>query len=450
VNDLAVAAALTHGILVAVLLLLAERREVRLRSLECAGIVSIASFAILPIYLHTAELDALLALGDWNWIFRLPLESFDYALSPILASLGFTFLWLGYHASRWLPAPQIVITTKQTVAFAVLLAIGGSLCLAVYAASLGGLVFILENAAALRRTDPIAVTPFAFLKHVIQVLLIAAMLFWGVLQTERARSYRTMLACAFGVTLVLSLIVLFHRASRLDLLTFIAVFPLAQWVRHRRIPRWALFGGLSLSLLIIVFGKPIFGSGVDDRAIERRMEAVDGTSAVMAHVAVEFIFPYATLSNALSTVPDYRPYRYFSDVLVAVANFLPGRLLRIADGESASAENSRYFRSIGTVPVDIYSFGFVNFGAVGTALASFLFGAFLRTVDRILSPVKQPVLAPVYTASAIFLGQRVAYADPAFMLTQSVHFVALLALAACTAVLIRAQKSTPSTIGGLQ
>ena len=130
-------------------------------------------------------------------------------------------------------------------------------------------------------------------------------------------------------------------------------------------------------------------------------------------VLLEFSFPFITASNAVATVPVVTPYRWFSDIGIAFLYLVPQRITGVTPPATVFMVNSAVLNGEG-VRVDVTSLGYYSAGAPGVAIATFVFGAFLYAVDRVVRRYmgRESPLFVLGVSVVFYVGFSLMYGDP--------------------------------------
>jgi hypothetical protein len=369
--------------------------------------------------------------SPWRWVLhRSPVDGLAPYASAI-ALLCYGCLLAGFSGvARRAPAaaplffPADRVTQRLT---AVILGVIGGLALIGYTITIGGVVPLIFNALAFRSSDPPVVSSWAFLRSLMPLVLGSSFVFYALRRVSTGRM-RVAMAAGLGLTVGLSLVVLFHQAGRLSLLFYILVFPLAASLMAGRLRWHVVVAGAGIILPIVILGKQFFSASGVSGAGDRLARLGENIASVGNSLMLEFSFPYLTLTNAIGDVPARMPFRWFVDVFLGFLYLVPQRLLGIRHPPTVSMLNSRIFESDGTVPVDLVSFGYMSLWLPGVILVGTLFGYCLARAETLMPASQEPVNAVLRAAWMLFLARTVMYGDPQLVI-QACFFLLVTSIA---------------------
>lgn len=410
VSLLAICLALALGVLIVATEVLRRQPPVGVDARRVTAVLYFICFVIVPLWLQVVDL-RFTRDSAWRWVLqRSPVEGLaPYACA--IALLCYCFMLVGFHLGR--PrGPGLDLfppdrAAQRSAAFGLLVI--GAVALVGYTSTIGGIVPLIFNALAFRSSEPPVVSSWAFLRSIMPLVLGASFIYYGLRRTLTGPARRAATA-GLTVSVLLSLVVLFHQAGRLSLLLYVLVFPLAASIIANRL-RWQVVAlGAAIVLPLAVLGKSFFsvGSGSADR-LARLGEDILG---VGNRLLLEFSFPMITLSNAVADVPQHLPFRFFADFPLAFLYLVPQRLLGIRHPETISMLNTHLFDSTGTVPVDVVSFGYMSLWLPGVMVVGVLYGFVVARSERWVPSTREPVGAVMRAAWMLFLARTVMYGDP--------------------------------------
>lgn len=383
-------------------------------ALRAATAVYLVCFAVMPAILTVLDWRGFES-SAWNWIFARPFRDPAFAEASMLALAGYLVMVAGHGCTRSAARPLAGITPvseERLWLVGVGLGMVGLGALVVYTASIGGVRPLLLDAAAFRGSAPPVESPLAFLRNVAPLVLGGSVAFYAL--RERVIGWRARLATAgFGLCLLLGGVVLFHQAGRAILAGFLVTYPLISVMRRGRV-------GVSLAVVVLgaggvlfLVGKSLFQALRDPAVLARRAAyLIDQPLVSGGEMLLEFAFPVVGLANAVATVPQVEPFRWFVDLPLAVAYLAPKRLFGLDLPPTVSMVNSEQFSSFGAVPADLLSFGYYSAGPIGAMVVALAFGVLLGGIERWLPPTADPVRAALRGFWVILLAQRVMYGDP--------------------------------------
>ncbi|EIW00665.1 LOW QUALITY PROTEIN: hypothetical protein ThesiDRAFT1_1781 [Thermoanaerobacter siderophilus SR4] len=269
-------------------------------------------------------------------------------------------------------------------------------------------------------------TSFTFLTFSLIVTFSSYVLLGLSLNKFSSFKKRFLYFLGFGISGILSLLVLILKAGRLHLINYLLVVFLTLYsTLEKRIFR-ILFLVLSLgvSLSIILYGKYWFG-------IRFGKPVYNSLQDIFSNFFAEFSFPYLSLINILCNVPIKTSYRYFLDFPLGILRIPLGLISKILDINidfplTLSQENTLIILGTekGGIPVDILGAGYFSANIFGVVFIMFCLGMLLALFERIFSNVSNPVLRSLKIAWILYFSTMVVlYADPAILLWDGVYLI---------------------------
>jgi oligosaccharide repeat unit polymerase len=291
---------------------------------------------------------------------------------------------------------------KQYIILGSLISIFGLFCTALYTYSLGGISNVLESGTLYRSTAD-GGSSFAFVRNLALFTLTGSFIFFGFIISEKNKKYKFVFITIFILLFMTSLYLLFNRAGRLGLVSYLMMFPAGLAVFKNKIHlRTLLFGSL-FAIFFILQGKRIFNYFVlSDFELKEK-------SNVFQSVIAEFAFPYINISKAVNIPFVHELPRYFIDLPIGLINLLPNRLLGIESFKTITQYNSEYHN--GQIPVDIITLGYFSFGLAGIMIICVVFGYLIRRFEYFFSGNMNIIIVMFYVQWIEFLSFRVMYAD---------------------------------------
>ncbi len=391
--------------------------------LRATSVVYFISFVFVPVYLQLANLDIFRGTF-WDWMFKTNFNDSAFVYASLLSLIGYLCILAGYTVARAFVKnaqkavlPELLsLTGTGYLLTAGTLLLGISLVsLVVYVQSIGGVGNFFALAMVLRLDNPLFVSKLAFLKNVIPLALGSSFIFFALCSTPASgRVTRRLAAVLFVAAFLTSLATLFHQAGRLNLFTYLLTFPAARMVYRNRInKRYVVLGGL-VFVFLVLFGKELFNYLVHPEAFFLQLRHVlNDASYTLNSLFVEYIFPTLDVANVIQEVPAHAPFRWFSDLPLALLYLLPQRVIGFEPPPDVSQINTFLFNpSSGGIPVDIVSFGYFSAGVVGILLTTFFFGVLLVLFERLLPMDERFLIVMFRVAWMLFVSYRVMYAQP--------------------------------------
>ncbi|PZD95518.1 hypothetical protein DNH61_13380 [Paenibacillus sambharensis] len=438
--------AIPVALLLGGLIILVELKRKKQRGpvdfLTLVNAIYFMSFAVSPIFLMTYDVET---MSKWTWLTKEPRDSAVYFYAALIALFAYVGVLLGYgwaqklpiknrdHIPFGRPALSFAISDKQLLICGLIIGAIGTASFGIYTMTIGGPSKLFELAIVLRGGGNIFESKWMFLKNVSPFMLVASYFFYALMKQSSRPDIKRLAAVLFAVMFALSMALLFHKAGRMGLLSYLITFPIANMLFTGKIKlRTVVFGGLFF-VFITLFGKQVFNYFMYPDGLTQRMGTVsEDTGGVFAMILAEFGFPFATLVNVMTSYPAAEPFRWFQDVAVGWMYILPDRLVGdiIELPATVSQVNTEQFGASGTVPVDLLSFGYLSMGLAGVAIAALVFGIMLAFMDRLFKDTSRMACIIFRVAWMNFFAFRVMYSDP------EMFFAASFSLAAGTVMLL--------------
>ncbi|MYL46672.1 hypothetical protein GLV94_13560 [Virgibacillus halodenitrificans] len=146
--------------------------------------------------------------------------------------------------------------------------------------------------------------------------------------------------------------------------------------------------------------------------------------AIFMYSVGEFSFSFYSLANAVENSFFNGIPRLFFDFILGILNLLSSAFLPFNVPQTATQPNTESFLNMSGIPVDIISL--VRVGVAGIILITFLFGALISILEKILAN-KNNLMVVFYVQFIFFVSLRGTYAGPTNVLKNNVClFVAFL------------------------
>ncbi|MFC1673837.1 hypothetical protein ACFL12_06780 [Pseudomonadota bacterium] len=246
--------------------------------------------------------------------------------------------------------------------------------------------------------------------QIIVLLGVPAVMFLSASAARAQGPVRWALAVGMGLVWLAVLARVYHASGRMEFAAFIVLFPLAALLSLRSI-KVAMIGLVP----VLLFGLFI---GVADNAFF----STPGASAGLMGEALffksgqsilfmlnEFSFPYVISAHTAHVVPELVAYRHFIDLPLAALYMLPS----IGGADTWPPMISHiHLEMLPYMPIDLVSFGYYSWGAVGVALVFLVFGSALAVFDLWLVPGAGWLAQCLRAGWMMYLPLRIMYADP--------------------------------------
>lgn len=332
------------------------------------------------------------------------------------ASTAGAYFSLGRIAPRLPSLPEASLPRHLLMAAGLAAAALGLVALAGYARSIGGWENLARMAIAFRSGSAIAT--LGFLSYVAFFVFPASLLLWGAAirfegQAKRGLQVAAVLLWTLGLMLML------HRAGRLDTLCYLAVVPvaayLAGWLRGWKL-HLTLATAAAGGFAVAAFGYAAFS--LDLNWLNTVVQQVHQHAPVFAvNVVMEFAFPYVVLAHMLDAVPDQFPFRYFADLPLALQYLAPNMGSADALPPTANMLTVRMFANASplgnfSMPIDLLSFGHFSLGPIGVVVTAAAFGLLMRLADSAFDPQHGTLSCLMRAVWMTWLPFRLIYGDP--------------------------------------
>lgn len=246
---------------------------------------------------------------------------------------------------------------------------------AVYVVGAGGIFRVLgaDYVWAMRVGSP-PPNPVSFLQPLNGMALFVSAAFVGALAAGE-RSSAVVLGA--GTSIALSAVVLATWGGRAPMVTYVLLLALTA-ISARPIPQ--------RKMLLVVCA--ILWTGLAGLIALTLMRGTGG-DGIAALLASEFSYPFVSLSAWMDAGSGFR---YFKDIVLAPVYVLPSSVWRrfvdaadIANTIMVVGSQKGENGNTSNIPVDLVTLGYMQAGAVGVAIVSAFFGAFLRALDWMIS-----------------------------------------------------------------
>ncbi|MYL56090.1 oligosaccharide repeat unit polymerase [Virgibacillus halodenitrificans] len=376
------------------------------------------SFVITPFSIYFLKID----FPAWTYLVDVNNTSPFIALLYVI--IGYMALLVGVKFTKRcrfvksLPN-EFYIDSSSMEKFAHIIGILGVIFLAIFMYSVGGLnEFLSTN--TLYRSGEIEVSPVAFVRNLALFIPISCQIFYG-LSKNQPQAFFNRYKLFFIFYFVASLLLYFNRATRMGLLLFLISFFIINIIYYKKslVRYLPVMGGFFV--FFILFGKRIFNYFIVENISFQTEETI------INKILGEFSFSFYSITNAVENSFFNGIPRLFFDFILGILNLLPSAFLPFNVPQTATQLNTESFLNMSGIPVDIISLGFYSFGVAGIILITFLFGALISILEKILVDKNNLMVVVFYVQFIFFVSLRVTYAGPTNVLKSNVClFVAFL------------------------
>ncbi|MEJ9317636.1 O-antigen ligase, partial [Halalkalibacterium halodurans] len=285
-----------YSVVVAIFIILAvtsfdllRKKETKFDFLRLINIIFVLAYGVAPIYIYYFTDYFTLATIRHNDIMRV-----EFLWAILLAVLFYVIMVISYYFSRKLELLKRVVgfseklfketNNKQFGKVAFILTLIGGACLLYYIRIVGGFTEFLRLGPILRDEGNYIQHPLMFIINIAPILCVASFIYYALF-----RSGKGLGKLVYGMWFLLSLIgaflVVFHSSGRMQVFTFLMVFPLAVIVyRNKLRVRTIVFGSI-LFLVLVLYGDSLLN-------IEREVTINDSSFVeTSANIVREFTFP---------------------------------------------------------------------------------------------------------------------------------------------------------------
>lgn len=353
-------------------------------------------------------------------------KSFDYIiLHTAFAAVAVIGIYLGWRSLSVSKRIHLGLYFKETqpkkmVPWLFIMLIISIVAMYLYTKDYGGFLgyFAYNRLIRAGHFDLVDRSSFSFLKPFGGFAHISVFGFWGLILSGR---HRVLNYLGLILALSVSIYVLFAFSGRLSMLLFVSIFPVSIALLRRTSPlAWSLMlpASAPLAILAIFFISAFF--------------EIKASDDLHGFVAREISFPFIAFFAQLD---EGDPFQFFYHLILSPLYLMPSSLVG-SWFSSASQINTATIhgaaKGIGGVtsgmPVDIITFGFMQFHVLGVLLYAVFFGWVLRAVTCISGSFSVPGISAAFTAYvAIRIGIFGAlYGDPEHIIEGSFPFIATL------------------------
>lgn len=421
------------GIVIILAELLRNKRGRGIDLLRAINVLYFIVFCIAPIFLMLTDLSQ---IKEKRWLLNITFNNTAFFYASVLSFGGYIIILCAYNLRlTWVHTADSIIKRdietsitceKDLFCWGSLFFSIGLISLLFYIVSVGGIWTALENGSRFRSGLGSAENKAAFLKYLTPFMVVASYYFWALTRKTRKNKKSWQSICyrsLFYASILLSLFILYHNAGRLSLAAYLLVFLIATKILTGKINPLFVIAGLCICLVIIISGDNLFTLFRTDKPVIFEQQYLPRDHLI--GFLLEFSFPFVNLANAYLQLGDGIDIRYFIDLPLSLLYMLPERLIGLHLPDTLSDLNSYSFRSSGTVPVDLLSFGYYSFGISGVIISCFAFGLLSRYLEESFSFYKnEPLLVIFKAAWLIRIAFAVMYGDPQLFLKQNFSLLA--------------------------
>jgi len=424
--------------------------------LRGASMVFFLAYVFVPISLHLLDIRADERFYWLEWV--------DYGnitlaiLAQVIALISYLLIRFGFYVGDRISSVKklantlaglfLVVPARIWFWLATALGVFSIAFLLMYARSRGvGLEYLLVTAGQVRvgqYVPGIEEASFTFLTYSM-IGTFASLIYLGLLHRIEGRRLGPgslfLLRLAFGVTLLLSLAILWIRSGRLHLINYLFVLGMHGMQGRRLLPKVLGVIIVFTGILLLYVGKYVLG-------VAQSLDVPLEFRSLLSLLAKEISFPYLSLVNALSTEIAYR---YFIDFPLAVIYIIGVPLHVLITGSppgdlpiSVAKVNTVHIlgtTDLGEIPVDLVSFGYLSAGVLGVSVISFLYGWMLAFLERVFPKTVLGVPGVLRTAWIMFsVTVCLLYLDPVNVLRDGIYIIGPTVMALGVAVVLRSWK----------
>ncbi|MBD7970581.1 O-antigen polymerase [Paenibacillus gallinarum] len=393
---------------------LTRKKERRIDFLTLFNILFIIIYGIAPMYLYFFE-----EYTTWSTIKHTDIHLTSFFLGELIALLFYIIVVISYYfasrlriirrAKEFSEKVYGTVSDKQFFRVAMILYLVGGISLILYIKSLGGFDEFIRLGPILRDKGNAVETKWAFLARLHPLLTVASFIFYAFFRTSKEFD-RFKYFFFFATALIGAGLSVFHSSGRLNVFSFIITFPLIGIIFHNRIKTKTIVTTLILFLTIILFGDNLLNVNKEnDFRVQKNSIEVAG------EVIQEFSFPFTNIGNTIMLFPSQYDFRGgIIDIAVAPLNYIPSRIIsfEFMERQSVSQFNTTIYNTVGQIPVDMVTFGYMSYGIAGAMIIAILYGFILRFVESIFSYTKSMIASAFFSSIMIFLSFRLMYGDP--------------------------------------
>lgn len=284
----------------------------------------------------------------------------------------------------------------------------------IYVLPYGGFVSYLSYSAILRSglMDQLPPNPFSFLIAFGAYSMFSSYIFFALLQKKFSLVYFAFFLLSF----VFSLYVLTSKLGRISFLFYFLLFVMTLTITKNLQPKFVkmlilmLLSALFLFLINTALGRGEFTS-------------------IFQLLSLELIFPFSSFNNVLHNSDSFR---FGLDLVTFPVYLMPqslwGSILTSADAANTYLLFGSYKGQGGnttSIPIDILSLSFINFGAAGFIIFGMFTGYFLSYFDQLAKSIDLTELRRVIYILLIMNLSILTpiYADPSHLVIRMFPFI---------------------------
>lgn len=296
----------------------------------------------------------------------------------------------------------------------------------IYAREYGGFINLLSYSDIIRSGligNINIYNPWTWLQRLGGLSFFSSLLFYGLLlnKSSNIKSGRASNILGFVVSVCFSLYVLYSWLARVNIISYIVIFPLGYaYYRYFRYLEKGFSLRVALLSILIVIALPF---------LSLRLTPAKYSKNLLDFYVKELSFPAVSFFVAT----DYK-FRLGQDLLIAPVYLFPQRIWRNVFGiDSASDINTERIYGYrqgesgitGGVPTDIVTFCYMQLGIIGISIINILLGIGLVWLERLIKLLPNIAFrAVIYSYSAIMISTlTVLYADPLHIIQRNFSFI---------------------------
>jgi|LGOV01.1.fsa_nt_gb hypothetical protein len=368
------------------------------------------AYIVAPIYIQNFVSEDFIQAGSFRWILSEDIVNFNHEYVGMII-LVFTIImelifFLQYKLSYLGQVKVVTIEYREKLLdiLSIITLIFGTVFMLYYMEVVGGVLFAIRNASALRSGLLSGSSSFLFLKNLAIIILSASYIrFYMCLKKTTKINI-----AVFLISVIISLLYLYLRAGRLSIFLYLLAFPFALLFLNKRYKLRYIIATVFVGMFLVVFGDFAFKFFSDYHSNSFNL------TGSLNQLLLEYSFPYFNIPVAHNYIAEHN-LLLGKDIITAITNFLPNDLFHISEGTSVSTINSINVDVQFTVPVDIITMSIYDLGRYGFMFYSVLFAISISIINWVAKVVNKDNSIFV-TANILFIAFTVLYAAPTLMI----------------------------------
>ncbi|HHW02475.1 MAG TPA: oligosaccharide repeat unit polymerase [Thermoanaerobacterales bacterium] len=401
------------------------------------NIIYFIIYFLVPTYIILSDFIISSLPQSFTWIFSIKYKDPYWTfLASIIAIIGYVCTIISYYLGfaifksigDKINSQLNKVKNSDWLLLSIVILFLGSLSLELYILKRSAPIYELIKYAGLLRSGHkvagINETSFTFLTFS-SIVTFSSYIFLGLIfDNSSTFKKRLFYFFGFGVSAVISLLMLILKAGRLHIINYLLVILLTLYssVKNRIFKVFFIVLSLLIIILIFLYGKYLL-------RIRFEEPSYNSLHNIISNVFVEFSFPYLSLINLIYSIPTKASYRYFLDLPIGILRIIMSLISKILGIKldfplTISQQNTLIILGTerGGIPVDILGAGYFSASIFGVIFIMSCFGMVLAFFERIFNNIIHPVVKTLKIVWILYFSTMVVlYADPAILFWDGVY-----------------------------